>query len=159
MDVVQLYDKCSLCEIHSVRSAFDESNPKQVLAMRKRIKVTGFSDWDSMYYNNLLSIPILAIFSLIVEDWGTDNLSRNLLVILSQTTASHLLNRVAVPWKQETLCFPQLHFLVQLLWGYPIQRHGVSERRVAQLTGEVVVPMSILFPALLICSQYGWCIE
>jgi len=48
-----------------------------VLAMRKRIKVTGFSDWDSMYYNNLLSIPILAIFSLIVEDWGTDNLSRN----------------------------------------------------------------------------------
>ncbi|KAF7370811.1 UDP-galactose transporter [Mycena sanguinolenta] len=35
-----------------------------VLSMRKRIKVTGFSDWDTMFYNNLLSIPKiwLAIF-------------------------------------------------------------------------------------------------
>jgi len=29
-----------------------------VLAMRKKIKATGFSDWDSMFYNNLLSIPV-----------------------------------------------------------------------------------------------------
>jgi len=48
-----------------------------VLMMRQRIKLTGFSDWDSMYYNNLLSIPILAIFSLVVENWGTDSLSLN----------------------------------------------------------------------------------
>lgn len=48
--------------------------------MRKKIKATGFSDWDSMFYNNLLSIPILAIFSFTVEDWGSENLSRNLLV-------------------------------------------------------------------------------
>jgi GDP-mannose transporter len=48
-----------------------------VLAMRKRIKVTGFSDWDTMFYNNLLSIPVLAIFSIVVEDWGSDNLSQN----------------------------------------------------------------------------------
>ncbi|KAF8141706.1 hypothetical protein EV363DRAFT_1467645 [Boletus edulis] len=48
-----------------------------VLLMRKRIKVTGFSDWDSMFYNNLLSIPILGVFSIILEDWGTENLSRN----------------------------------------------------------------------------------
>ncbi|TFK74890.1 UDP-galactose transporter [Pluteus cervinus] len=48
-----------------------------VLMMRKRIKATGFSDWDSMFYNNLLSIPVLAVFSIIVEDWGTENLSRN----------------------------------------------------------------------------------
>jgi GDP-mannose transporter len=46
--------------------------------MRKRIKVTGFSDWDSMFYNNLLSIPVLAVFSIIVEDWGSENLVRNL---------------------------------------------------------------------------------
>lgn len=46
--------------------------------MRKRIKATGFSDWDSMFYNNLLSIPVLAVFSLLVEDWGSDNLTRNL---------------------------------------------------------------------------------
>lgn len=50
----------------------------QVLAMRKRIKVTGFSDWDSMFYNNLLSIPVLAVFSLIVENWSHTNLVHNL---------------------------------------------------------------------------------
>ena len=49
----------------------------QVLFMRKRIKVTGFKDWDSMFYNNLLSIPVLVIFSIIVEDWGSASLSAN----------------------------------------------------------------------------------
>lgn len=48
--------------------------------MRKKIKATGFSDWDSMFYNNLLSIPVLVVFSLLVEDWGSENLSRNLCV-------------------------------------------------------------------------------
>ena len=45
--------------------------------MRKRIKVTGFKDWDSMFYNNLLSIPVLLIFSLLVEDWGSASFARN----------------------------------------------------------------------------------
>ncbi|ESK96406.1 gdp-mannose transporter [Moniliophthora roreri MCA 2997] len=48
-----------------------------VLTMRKRIKITGFSDWDSMFYSNLLSIPVLALFSFILEDWGAENLNRN----------------------------------------------------------------------------------
>jgi len=48
-----------------------------VLSMRKKIKSTGFSDWDSMFYNNLLSIPVLAVFSLMAEDWGSENLTRN----------------------------------------------------------------------------------
>jgi len=48
-----------------------------VLAMRKRIKFTGFSDWDTMYYNNLLSIPVLIVFSVVVEDWSSVNLIRN----------------------------------------------------------------------------------
>ncbi|KAI4517739.1 UDP-galactose transporter [Schizophyllum commune Loenen D] len=48
-----------------------------VLFMRKRIKATGFSDWDSMFYNNMLSIPVLALFSFIIEDWGSENLTRN----------------------------------------------------------------------------------
>lgn len=48
-----------------------------VLSMRKRIKSTGFSDWDTMFYNNFLSIPVLIVFSLIVEDWSHDNLVRN----------------------------------------------------------------------------------
>lgn len=46
--------------------------------MRKRIKVTGFSDWDTMFYNNLLSIPVLALFSLLVEDWSSENLTKSL---------------------------------------------------------------------------------
>jgi GDP-mannose transporter len=49
-----------------------------VLAMRKRIKVTGFKDWDSMFYNNLLCIPVLVLASIIVEDWGAENLQLNL---------------------------------------------------------------------------------
>ena len=48
-----------------------------VLFMRKRIKVTGFKDWDSMFYNNLLSIPVLVVFSLLIEDWGPASLAAN----------------------------------------------------------------------------------
>ncbi|KDN48479.1 UDP-galactose transporter [Tilletiaria anomala UBC 951] len=44
-----------------------------VLLMRKQIKMTGFKDWDSMYYNNLLSIPILLLLSLLVEKWTKEN--------------------------------------------------------------------------------------
>ncbi|MCJ1307554.1 GDP-mannose transporter into the lumen of the Golgi [Agyrium rufum] len=45
-----------------------------VLGMRKRIKLTNFKDFDTMFYNNLLSVPVLVIFSLLVEDWSTKNL-------------------------------------------------------------------------------------
>jgi GDP-mannose transporter len=48
--------------------------------MRKKIKATGFSDWDSMFYNNLLSIPVLLLFSLVIENWGSDNLEQSLYV-------------------------------------------------------------------------------
>ena len=62
----------------AVCQAFICSIFAQVLTMRKRIKATGFTDWDSMFYSNLLSIPILAVFSFVAEDWGTENLNRNL---------------------------------------------------------------------------------
>lgn len=48
-----------------------------VLGMRKRIKTMGFTDWDTMFYNNLLTIPILVAGSLLTEDWSSDNLNRN----------------------------------------------------------------------------------
>lgn len=48
-----------------------------VLVMRKRIKLTGFKDWDTMFYNNLLSIPVLIIMSLAVENWSSETLQRN----------------------------------------------------------------------------------
>lgn len=65
-----------------------------VLYMRKRIKLTNFKDFDSMFplhhkpfttlmswlamfYNNVLSIPILLACSLFVENWSSENLSLN----------------------------------------------------------------------------------
>lgn len=49
-----------------------------VLAMRKRIKVTGFKDWDTMFYNNLLTIPVLLVMSWLVEDWSAQSFNKNL---------------------------------------------------------------------------------
>ena len=61
--------------------------------MRKRIKVTGFKDWDTMFYNNLLSIPVLFLSSLMVEDWSRDSLLRNLCVsAFLPMIPSHVLN-------------------------------------------------------------------
>jgi len=48
-----------------------------VLGMRKVIKTMGFKDWDTMFYNNLLTIPVLILASLFLEDWSHDNLLRN----------------------------------------------------------------------------------
>ncbi|KAL9055963.1 MAG: hypothetical protein Q9162_003259 [Coniocarpon cinnabarinum] len=48
-----------------------------VLGMRKRIKLTNFKDLDTMFYNNLLSIPILIICSLCLENWSSANLQLN----------------------------------------------------------------------------------
>ena len=53
--------------IHSIAYLWPLNWDVQVLTMRKRIKVTGFSDWDSMFYNNLLSIPVLAAFSIPIK--------------------------------------------------------------------------------------------
>lgn len=48
-----------------------------VLGMRKRIKLTNFKDFDTMYYNNLLTIPILLIASILIEDWSAANIAKN----------------------------------------------------------------------------------
>ncbi|GAO48692.1 UDP-galactose transporter [Saitoella complicata NRRL Y-17804] len=53
------------------------SSATYVLGMRKRIKLTNFKDFDTMYYNNLLSIPVLVICSFTLENWGAENLARN----------------------------------------------------------------------------------
>lgn len=49
-----------------------------VLIMRKRIKVTNFKDFDTMFYNNILAMPILLISSFIIEDWSSANVATNL---------------------------------------------------------------------------------
>ncbi|KAI0480792.1 UDP-galactose transporter [Xylariaceae sp. FL0804] len=48
-----------------------------LLCMRKFIKNMNFKDWDTMFYNNLLTIPVLVVCSLIVEDWSSENLAKN----------------------------------------------------------------------------------
>lgn len=49
-----------------------------ILGMRKRIKITNFKDFDTMFYNNLLTIPILLVCSALFEDWSTTNVELNL---------------------------------------------------------------------------------
>ncbi|KAF4467570.1 GDP-mannose transporter [Fusarium albosuccineum] len=48
-----------------------------VLGMRKVIKKMNFKDWDTMYYNNLLTIPVLVVCSVLTEDWSAFNFARN----------------------------------------------------------------------------------
>ncbi|RAL08373.1 GDP-mannose transporter [Aspergillus homomorphus CBS 101889] len=48
-----------------------------VLGMRKRIKLTNFKDFDTMFYNNLLSIPVLIVLSGLLEDWSSTNVNLN----------------------------------------------------------------------------------
>ncbi|CCE86587.1 Piso0_005084 [Millerozyma farinosa CBS 7064] len=48
-----------------------------VLIMRKRIKLTNFKDFDTMFYNNLLGVPMFLVSSFVFEDWSAENLARN----------------------------------------------------------------------------------
>jgi len=53
------------------------SSAVYILFMRKRIKSTNFKDFDTVYYNNMLSTPLLVFMSLIMEDWSYANLEKN----------------------------------------------------------------------------------
>ncbi|KAH8683079.1 GDP-mannose transporter [Tricladium varicosporioides] len=48
-----------------------------VLSMRKVIKKMNFKDWDTMFYNNLLTIPVLFLCSLLFENWSSANVLKN----------------------------------------------------------------------------------
>ncbi|KAL1867753.1 hypothetical protein VTK73DRAFT_4015 [Phialemonium thermophilum] len=52
-------------------------NAAYLLCMRKVIKKMNFKDWDTMFYNNLLAIPVLILCSLVAEDWSSENLAKN----------------------------------------------------------------------------------
>lgn len=47
------------------------SNAAYLLYMKSAIKSIGFDDFDSVFYNNVLSLPILLTLSLVFEDWPT----------------------------------------------------------------------------------------
>lgn len=53
------------------------SNAAFVLVLKKRIKLTNFTDLDTMFYNNLLSIPVLLVGSILFEDWSAANVAKN----------------------------------------------------------------------------------
>ncbi|KAJ5122893.1 GDP-mannose transporter [Penicillium atrosanguineum] len=48
-----------------------------VLGTRKFITSLNFKDWDTIFYNNMLSLPIMIICSLFTEDWSSANLAKN----------------------------------------------------------------------------------
>ncbi|EJP67453.1 GDP-mannose transporter [Beauveria bassiana ARSEF 2860] len=48
-----------------------------LIGSRKVMKAFNFSDVDTMFYNNLLSIPVLVLASLFLEDWSSENVTRN----------------------------------------------------------------------------------
>lgn len=68
--------------------------------MRVRIKATGFKDWDTMAYNNIISIPILLFMSIVTEGWTADNFSKNLCV--------HVLRELSTARLTSAFCFPAL---------------------------------------------------
>ncbi|RKP14847.1 GDP-mannose transporter [Piptocephalis cylindrospora] len=47
------------------------SSASFVLRMRGVMKSMGFKDFDTVYYNNILTTPVFLILSLVVEDWSS----------------------------------------------------------------------------------------
>jgi GDP-mannose transporter len=54
------------------------SSAAYVLYMRKRIKHFNFKDYDTVYYNNLLSFPVMLALSMCLEGWRSGELERTL---------------------------------------------------------------------------------
>ncbi|KAK3812854.1 MAG: nucleotide sugar transporter [Benniella sp.] len=52
------------------------SSAGYVLFMRKRIKHFNFKDFDTVYYNNLLSLPVMLLLSFCLEGWSSDELAK-----------------------------------------------------------------------------------
>lgn len=50
--------------------------------MRKKIKSMGFTDWQTSFYNNAISIPILLGASMVTEGWSSVNFEKNLYVFV-----------------------------------------------------------------------------
>ena len=47
------------------------------LMMHKRINLSERSDFETMFYNNVLSMPIIIVCSILFEDWGAANIRQN----------------------------------------------------------------------------------
>ena len=49
--------------------------------MRRKIKALAFTDWQTSFYNNFISIPVLLGASILTEGWSETNFSKNLCVV------------------------------------------------------------------------------
>ncbi|KAG4306465.1 hypothetical protein PORY_000453 [Pneumocystis oryctolagi] len=49
-----------------------------ILGTRKKMKLKRFTDFDAMFYNDLLGIPLLIICTLTIDDWSNENIARNM---------------------------------------------------------------------------------
>ena len=46
-----------------------------IFLMRKIIKVANFKDFDTMFYKNILTVPFLALDTILMEDWTKLNIA------------------------------------------------------------------------------------
>ena len=45
------------------------SSAAYVLTLRRAMRKVAFKDFDTVYYGNIMSLPILVVMGLLVEDW------------------------------------------------------------------------------------------
>ncbi|SCZ89861.1 BZ3500_MvSof-1268-A1-R1_Chr1-3g01623 [Microbotryum saponariae] len=48
-----------------------------ILGMRKKIKAMAFTDWQTSFYNNAISTPVLLLASIMFEGWSPSNFTLN----------------------------------------------------------------------------------
>ncbi|KAM0790392.1 hypothetical protein ACM66B_003274 [Microbotryomycetes sp. NB124-2] len=48
-----------------------------ILGMRNKIKSMGFTDWQTSFYNNAISTPILLVASIVTENWSSETFAKN----------------------------------------------------------------------------------
>lgn len=126
--------------------------------MRKRIKVTGFSDWETMFYNNVLSIPVLAVLSIFVEDWSSDNVARSLSV--NRNRFPHFCKTLIhfghiAHLKLAPFYYSPSHFLARLPWAYHTRQRGVYEQPAVQHTGAYLLQYPKV-PKLTVLRTLVW---
>jgi hypothetical protein len=82
-----------------------------------------------MFYNNLISIPILIVASFAFEDWGAANLAQNLYTSLCEFTDVLAQRTIEIVFYSPFLC------LDSHLSSSVTAQHGVYASPLQQLTG------------------------
>jgi hypothetical protein len=95
------------------------------------------------------------VFSIIVEDWGSENLARNLWVLIySNFTALSLF--CSAPHKLDMFCCPLLHSLGLPQWEFRTPQLGVYAQQAVRHIGTLTASTP---RAVLNSLQHGWRLE